>query len=281
MVPERARLPAASEISTANYVWLQRHIHEMSGIVLDDNKQYLLEVRLLPIVREERLHNLNELCERLRTPNSGPLVKAVRDAMTTNETLFFRDATPFRAMRQTLIPALLRTRAPFRRLRFWSAAASSGQEAYTLVMMLLDMGLDPAEFEILATDISERMLEQAAAGRYSQTEVGRGLPAQELVKYFRREGSEWRIKDELRGMVRFQPFDLRQPMDAFGQFDFVLCRNVLIYFDPETRKQVLERLAGALHPDGYLLLGAAETTLNITEAFSRHAVDAASFYRRR
>lgn len=281
MPPARARFPGAGEISAENYAWLQQHIHETSGIVLDDNKQYLLEVRLLPIVREERLRSLNDLCARLRTASFGPLAKAVRDAMTTNETLFFRDARPFQAMREALLPEILRARPLYRRLRFWSAASSSGQEAYSLVMMLLDMGVEASEFEVLATDISDRMLGQGAAGRYSQIEVGRGLPAKELVKYFRRDGSEWCIKDELRAMVRFEPFDLREPMDALGQFDFVLCRNVLIYFDSGTKKQVLERLAGTLYPEGYLLLGAAETTLNVTEAFDRHVVCGTSFYRKR
>jgi chemotaxis protein methyltransferase CheR len=272
---------SAGEISRENYLWLQQHIQRTSGIVLDDNKHYLLEARLIPIVRREELRNLNDLCALLRATAPGPLVHAVRDAMTTNETLFFRDAVPFKAMQETLIPELLRDRPIFPRLSFWSAAASSGQEAYSLAMMLLDMGIEAAGFDILATDISSRMLEQAAAGRYSQLEVSRGLPARQLVRYFRREGAEWLVKDDLRRLVRFQAFDLRDPMEALGRFDFVLCRNVLIYFDQETKKQILGRMAATLSSEGHLLLGAAETTLNLTESFERHVVGSASFYRRR
>lgn len=275
-----------TELSPENYAWLQRHIYRTSGIVIDDNKHYLLESRLLPILRSpivcgQDLRNLNDLCALLRTTTSGPVFEAVRDAMTTNETLFFRDVQPFKAMQQTLIPQLLRDRNASPRLTFWSAAASSGQEAYSLAMMLLDMGIDNRNIEIFATDISARMLEQAAAGRYSQMEVGRGLPAQQLVKYFRREKADWFIKDEVRRLVRFEPFDLRAPMNRIGRFDLILCRNVLIYFDMETKKRVLDELERALHPQGYLLLGSAETTLNLTDSLDRHPIGTTSFYQKR
>ena len=272
---------AAAEISPQNYAWLQRHVYDTSGIVLEENKHYLVEARLLPLVREASLRNLNELCAVLRAEASGPLMRAVRDALTTNETLFFRDVAPFKALREALIPELLRVRSISRRLTFWSAGSSSGQEAYSIVMMLLDMGIDPVDIDVLATDISERMLEQGAAGRYSQMEVSRGLPAQLLVRHFRREGAVWQIKDELRRLVRFKPFDLRAPMGALGKFDFVFCRNVLIYFDLETKKQILGQLKDTLSPEGFLLLGAAETTLNLTESFDRRVVGTASFFRRR
>lgn len=270
-----------SEISPANYAWLQQHIYRSSGIVIDDNKHYLLEARLLPIVNREALRNLNDLCALLRATASGRVVQAVRDAMTTNETLFYRDAVPFRAIQQTLIPEMLRERAGYRGLSFWSAAASSGQEAYSLAMMLLDMGIDSQDIQILGTDLSDRMLEQAAAGRYSQAEISRGLSAPQLVKYFRQQGADWYIRDEIRRLVRFQSFDLREPMGSLGRFDFVLCRNVLIYFDIETKKQILAQLEGALNPRGFLLLGAAETTLNLTESLDRRAIDSASFYQKR
>jgi chemotaxis protein methyltransferase CheR len=270
-----------TELSRENYAWLQQHVYRTSGIVLDDNKRYLVEARLLPIVREEELRNLNDLCALLRATASGPVFRAVRDAMTTNETLFFRDVVPFKAMQQTLIPEILGERTGYRGLSFWSAAGSSGQEAYSLAMMLLDMGIEGPNIQILATDLSARMLEQAAAGRYSQAEVSRGLPAPQLVKYFRQEGIDWYIKDEVRRLIRFQSFDLRDPMGGLGRFDFVLCRNVMIYFDMETKKRILTGLADALNPRGFLLLGAAETTLNLTESLDRRAIGTASFYQKR
>jgi chemotaxis protein methyltransferase CheR len=274
--------PAApAAISPDNYAWLQQHIYRHSGIVIDANKHYLLDARLLPIVRQENLRGLNDLCALLRATETGPLAHAVRDAMTTNETLFFRDAIPFRALQDTLIPEMLAAQPIVPRLRFWSAASSSGQEGYSLAMMLLDMGLDSFSFDILATDISDIMLERGAAGLFSQLEVSRGLPAQQLVKYFQRVGADWQIRDEVRRKVRFQPFDLRDPAKALGPFDCILCRNVLIYFDIATRKRILEQLFEALRPGGYLLLGAAETTLNLTDCFERRALGAASFYRKR
>jgi chemotaxis protein methyltransferase CheR len=272
-----------AEISRDNYVFLQQHVYQTSGIVLDDNKHYLLEARLLPIVRKEELKTLNDLCALLRASGTGRVFQEVRDAMTTNETLFFRDAVPFKAIGQVLLPELLQRRAGSgsSRVSFWSAAASSGQEAYSLAMMLLDMGIKAADIEILATDISDKVLEQAFSGRYSQTEVGRGLPAQQLVRYFQRDRAEWQIKDEVRRLVRFQPFDLRDRMNSIGRFDFVLCRNVLIYFDMETKKRILREMESTLNPQGFLLLGAAETTLNLTDAFERRAIDAVSFYQKR
>ncbi len=272
-----------TSLSPENYAWLQQHIYRTSGIVLDDNKRYLVEARLLPIVRQGELRNLNDLCALLRATASGPIAHAVRDAMTTNETLFFRDAVPFKAMQQTLIPELLRERTAYRGLSFWSAAASSGQEPYSIAMMLLDMGIESGNIQILATDISDRMLEQAAAGRYSQMEVSRGLPAPlQRIKYFpRRPRTDWYIKDEVRRLVRFQSFDLRDPMGALGHFDFILCRNVMIYFDVETKTRILVGLEEALNPQGFLLLGGAETTLNLSESLDRRSIGTAAFYQKR
>jgi chemotaxis protein methyltransferase CheR len=268
------------DISADNYTFLQQHVYRHSGIVLDEAKHYLFEARLLPVARKEGLHGLNQLCEHLRKPGSDRLVLAVRDAMTTNETLFFRDAIPFKGMREVLIGEVRERRQGNQRLRFWSAAASTGQEAYSLAMMLLDMGIAPGDIDILATDISGEVLEKAHAGRYTQAEVGRGLPAQQLVRYFRREKDQWQISDALRALVRFQPFDLRSSMNSFGPFDFVLCRNVLIYFDLETKKNILRGISRTLAPGGYLLLGAAETTLNLSDAFERRSVAGASFYQK-
>jgi chemotaxis protein methyltransferase CheR len=168
-----------------------------------------------------------------------------------------------------------------RRLSFWSAASSSGQEAYSLAMMLLEMGLEGWKLEILGTDLSEKMVEKARSGRYLHIEVNRGLPASHLAKYFVRQGTEWQLKEEVRRLTRFQQFDLRQSMNSFGPFDIVLCRNVLIYFDVETKKKILNQIAGTLPHGGYLLLGAAETTLNLSDAFERRFIDGATFYQKR
>jgi chemotaxis protein methyltransferase CheR len=244
--------------------------------VLDSDKHYLLESRLIPIVRQEGLASLNDLCARMRAVPH--LSKQVVEAMTTNETLFFRDVAPFQALRTQVIPELQKLRADSKRLRFWSAASSSGQEAYSLAMMLLEMGLGSWNIEILGTDLSEQILERARQGKYMQLEVNRGLPAPCLVKYFTRMGQEWQLKDEIRRMARFQRFDLRQSMTGLGVFDVVLCRNVLIYFDVETKKKILGEIRKNLVSGGYLVLGGAETTVNLDEKYRRVTVGPAVLY---
>jgi chemotaxis protein methyltransferase CheR len=268
-----------AEISTESYNFLQQHVYRSSGIVVDDNKQYLLEARLLPIVQKENLKTINDLCALIRQTQGGRISQEVVEALTTNETSFFRDLTPFQALRQTLLPPLIEERQKSRRLTFWSAASSSGQEAYSLAMMLTDMGLADWNIDILGTDFNEKMVKRARAGSYVQIEVNRGLPAAHLIKYFNREGIDWRIKEEIRKMVRFETFNLLQPMRAMGPFDFVLCRNILIYFDVPTKKRILREIQGTLHRGGYLVLGMAETTLNLTDALERRSVDGAVFYR--
>ncbi len=270
------------DISKENYTFLQNHVHETCGIVLDENKQYLLEARLLPIVRKENLRSINDLCALIRATSPGRISKEVVEAMTTNETLFFRDAVPFKVMRQHLIPALVEAKKnTSRRLSIWSAASSSGQEAYSLAMVLSEMGLDGWDIQIFGTDINEKMVERARAGVYVQIEVSRGLPAPQLVKYFDRQDLAWRVKDKLRKMVRFEQFDLRKSMKAFGPFDFVLCRNVLIYFDMETKRSILRGIEKTMPAGSHLLLGAAETTMNLSDAFERSTLEGASFYRKR
>ena len=269
------------EISTENYAFLQQYVYRTSGIVLDESKRYLLEARLMPIVRKENLKTINDLCALMKATNRSQITQEIMEAMTTNETLFFRDALPFKILREKLLPPLIEKRKMSRQLSFWSAAASSGQEAYSLAMTLLEMNLEGWKLEIFGTDLSEKMLERARGGRYIQIEVNRGLPASYLVKYFNRQGLEWQLKDEVRRMTRFQQFDLRQPMSSFGPFDIVLCRNVLIYFDVETKKKILGQIAGTIHPGGHLLLGAAETTLNLSDAFERCLVDGATFYQKK
>ena len=271
---------AAPAITDDNYAFLERYVHQETGIVLGDDKLYLLESRLAPVLEEERLASLNGLCDRLRKGIPDTLRRRIAECMTTHETLFFRDPAVYETLRKEVIPELARARQATKTLRIWSAACSSGQEPYSLAMMLWELGFSDWRLEILGTDLSSRILARAAAGRYLQIEVNRGLPAPLLVKYFQRAGLDWQIKDEIRRIVRFAPFDLRQSMSGLGTFDIALCRNVLIYFDLATRKKILGGIRGVLAPDGYLLLGASETTLNLDADFIRRSVGSTVVYRR-
>jgi chemotaxis protein methyltransferase CheR len=257
------------QIRPENFLFLQDYIYRESGIVIGDDKHYLIEARLSPIVRQSQLSSLDALCLALRGAGNAPLRKKVVEAMTTHETLFFRDIAPFDALKKEILPALIEQRKTTRRLTFWSAAASSGQEAYSLAILLLEMGLEGWNIQILGTDLSEPIIERARLGRYPQIEVNRGLPANYLVKYFDRQGLEWQLKEHVRRMVRYEVFDLRNSMRSKGPFDVVLCRNVLIYFDVETKRNILRELRSALFPGGYLMLGGAESTLNLDNEFLR------------
>jgi chemotaxis protein methyltransferase CheR len=274
----RTTLPSA-EISPQSYHFLQNFISRESGIVLDNDKRYLVEARLLPIALKLRLYSLNDLCVLLQTTSDASVRQQVVEAMTTNETFFFREATQYDALRSTVLPELMQQRQVMRKINVWSAAASTGQEAYSLAMLLLEMGLGNWDISIVGTDLSTMVLQRARAGRYLQIEVNRGLPAPLLVKYFKREGLEWQLKDEVRRLVRFEQDDLRRTTSARGPFDLVFCRNVLIYFDVETKRSVLARILECLAPGGHLLLGGSETTLNLDDRFVRRAVGSAMLYR--
>lgn len=267
---------APTPIRAENYRFLREYIHRESGVLLEGDKHYLIEARLLPVVHQSRLGSLDALCAAL--PSSAGLQKQVIEAMMTHETLFFRDISPFEALRTQILPSLLEQRKALRKLTFWSAAASSGQEAYSIAMTLVEMGLENWNIQILATDLSDQILNRAREGRYLQIEVNRGLPATHLVKYFDRKGLEWQIKDRIRNMVRFERFDLRHSMRTKGPFDVIFCRNVLIYFDVDTKKKILRELRGALFSGGHLLLGGAETTLNLDGEFKRIAAGKAVLY---
>jgi chemotaxis protein methyltransferase CheR len=259
----------APALSPESYTFLQQYIQRESGISLGNDKLYLLKSRLQPIVEQQRLKSLDELCLRLRASPPEALRRAVVESMTTHETLFFRDPAVFDMLRGELIPELVKTRAAGKTLRIWCAACSSGQEPYSLAMLLLEMGLTGWNLQILGTDLSSQILARAQAGRFLQIEVNRGLPASFLVKYFQREGLDWQIKDAVRRMVRFTAFDLRQNMQGLGPYDLILCRNVLIYFETDTRKKILAGLRKSLAPGGYLLLGASETTFTLDDGFLR------------
>ena len=252
-----------------DYDYLRRLLRERSGLVLTADKQYLVESRLLPVARRAGLAGLPDLVQRLKGASAEPLAVEVTEAMTTNESFFYRDKIPFQHFRETIVPTLLAARASQRRIRIWCAAASTGQEPYSLAMSLKEMGGAIADWriEILATDLSSEVLEKAKAGIYSQFEVQRGLPIALLVRYFTQSGDTWQIAPDIRAMVQFRPLNLLNDFAHLGTFDVVFCRNVLIYFDQETKASVLERIARVTDRDGYLILGAAETVVGLTESF--------------
>ncbi|MBI3680897.1 MAG: protein-glutamate O-methyltransferase CheR [Acidobacteria bacterium] len=267
-----------AEIHSENYRFLQEHVYSESGIVLEADKHYLFESRLTPIVRQLGLGSINDLCALLRATRQAEVGRQVVEAMTTNETYFFRDPAHYDGIRTVLLPRLKEDRRDTQTLRFWSAASSTGQEAYSLGMLLLEQGLGDWNIQILGTDFSSGVLERARAGKYQQIEVNRGLPAALLVKYFRRSGLDWQLSEPVRRMARFETVDLRKSMRSLGPFDLVFCRNVMIYFDSGTRKQILKELHGTLFRGGWLLLGGAETASGVEEWFQKQSVGNATVY---
>jgi len=271
---------SAMSLNPADFDYLRQLVRKDSGIVLDQGKEYLVETRLAPVARECGIADVAAIVQILRAKPNDPLRARVMDAMTTNETSFFRDVHPFEALRTQVLPQLIQARAREKRLSVWCAAASTGQEPYTIAMILRDL-LGPNHdwrLDITGTDLSVEVLEKARAGRFSQLEVNRGLPAPLLIKWFERQGSDWVIKPEVRSMVQFRQMNLIEPWPALGQFDLVFIRNVLIYFDVDTKREILRRCRGVLRADGYLFLGAAETTLNLDVEFDRMAVGKTSCY---
>jgi len=251
------------------YDFLRKCFKERSGLVLSADKQYLVESRLLPIARKAGLGGLGELVGALKRSDADALMTRVVEAMTTNETFFFRDKTPFENFRSAVLPALLAARRTSRTIRVWCAASSTGQEPYSLAMSLKEMEDDVAgwRIDLIATDLSNEVLEKARQGIYSQFEVQRGLPIQLLIKYFTQIGDMWQIAPEIRAMVKYQQFNLLSDFSRLGTFDLIFCRNVLIYLDQETKAGMLNRLGRAVASDGYLVLGAAETVVGLTDAF--------------
>lgn len=256
-------------ISVADYEFFRGFLRDKSGLALPDGKDYLLESRLMPLARNAGMRTLDQLVEKLRQPGNDNMRKAVVDAMTTNESLFFRDKLPFDAFVSSVLPNLHAARPPGRPLRIWSAAASTGQEPFSLAMLVREnlAKVPGRSIEIVATDLSSEALDRARKGTFSQFEVQRGLPVQYLMKYFAKVGDNWQISDEILRMVKFNEFNLLDPLAPLGVFDVIFCRNVLIYFDLPTKVTVLDRLSHALTPDGFLVLGGAETVVGITERF--------------
>ncbi|MAL77612.1 MAG: chemotaxis protein CheR [Sneathiella sp.] len=244
-------------------------VRTRSGLVLTEEKIYLLESRLIPLARRRGLDSLEALAAEVRRTKDERLLMEITEAMTTNETFFFRDTRPFDTFRDVVLPQLLKARAAKKSLRIWTAACSTGQEPYSLAMLLKEEAAKMAGWrvEILATDLSNEVLEKAKAGLYSQFEVQRGLPIQLLMKHFQQVGEMWQIDSSIRAMVKFQPRNLLEDFSSIGQFDVVFCRNVLIYFDQATKSQVLNRVYDILAVDGALFLGGAETVLGICDRF--------------
>ncbi len=239
-----------------------------SGLVLTKEKVYLLESRLMPVARKYGFKNLDELLGSIRLRRDDALLDAITEAMTTNESLFFRDIKPFEILREKVLPQIMAGRSN-RHIRIWSAACSSGQEPYSMSMLLKEQRqkLDGWRIEIVATDLSREMLEKARSGLYTQFEVQRGLPIAMMVKYFKQTGDKWQIDAALRSMVTFREFNLLEDPRTLGGFDIVFCRNVLIYFDPPTKTKVLGGMSRLLPHDGVLFLGGAETVLGVTDRF--------------
>ncbi len=255
-------------MTPVEFEFLRKFLKERSGLDLSVDKQYLVESRLQPMARRMGLSGLDMLIQKIRS-GSAAVADEVVDAMTTNETFFFRDKIPFELLRDVAIPELLAARANRRSIRIWCAAASTGQEPYSIAMVLKELGAALAGWrvEIVATDISPTVLEKSRSGMYSQFEVQRGLPIQYLVKYFKQIGDMWQINPDLRAMVQYRSFNLLQDFAGLGRFDIIFCRNVLIYFDQDTKVSIFSRLARSLEGDGYLMLGAAETVVGLTDAF--------------
>lgn len=252
-----------------DFEFIAQLLYQRSGLVITQEKAYLLESRLNPVARKWDLDGFDGLIAALRGNKDERLLVNVTEAMTTNESFFFRDSRPFDQFKDIVLPHLLEARAARKQIRIWSAACSSGQEPYTLAMMLKEEAARLAgwKVEIVATDLSTEILNKAKEGLYSQFEVQRGLPITLLMKHFAQEGEKWRISDEIRSMVSYRPFNLLENPASLGSFDVVFCRNVLIYFDQATKGQVLSRVAQIMPADGYLYLGGAETVLGISDSF--------------
>jgi chemotaxis protein methyltransferase CheR len=258
-------------MTALEFDYVCRLVRDQSGIVLEAGKEYLVDARLTPVARQVDLGSVSELVGRLRAGPNNALATRVVEAMVTTETSFFRDLHPFETLRTTVLPDLIRRRREERRLAIWCAACSTGQEPYSVALLLKEHFPDLVNWrvELLATDLSGDVLARARSGRFSQLEVNRGLPAALLVKYFVQQGATWELREDIRRMVEFRELNLTRPWPALPRADLVFLRNVMIYFDAATKSAILGRVAKVLRPDGYLLLGGAETTLNLSGSFRR------------
>lgn len=270
-------------LAATDFDYISTMVRDRSAIVLERGKEYLIEARLLSLARQRGAGTVAGLVHELRRAPMGPLRDLVVEAMTTNETSFFRDAHPFTALSDHVLPDLVRARSGSRLLNIWCAACSSGQEPYSIAMLVHDIvGADPTwRVRLLATDISPAMLARTQAGSYSQFEVNRGLPANLLVRHFSRQGLQWQVEEPLRRMIETRLVNLDVALPSMPLMDIIFLRNVLIYFDVATKRAILARIRQVMRPDGYLVLGGAETTLNLDDSFERVQIGRAPMYRLR
>lgn len=261
--------------------YLREYVRREAAISIEPGKEYLVRSRLRPVLESEDIPSLAALIGQLRGTKPGHLGARVVEALTTNETSFFRDRHPFTALRETVIPDLIRERSAERSLHVWCAACSTGQEPFSIAMLLLDAFPELARWNVrvIATDLDTQVLERARAGAFSQLEVNRGLPAPYLVKFFRKDGAVWRLDPRVRDMVEFSSMNLAAAWPPLPRVDLVFMRNVLIYFEVETRSAIISRVKGTLRPDGYLFLGGSETMLGIDDSFERIKIGSATCYR--
>jgi chemotaxis protein methyltransferase CheR len=254
--------PAAT-LEREEFHFLREFVYRTSSIVIDEDKHYLVEYRLAPLIEREGMRSFRHLVTELQQPTSGPLRSRVVDAMTTNETSFFRDAKPFDILRKIILPQLIERRRPYRELNLFFGGCSSGQEPYSLAMMLRQYFPELNDWNVRLTgaDLSTEMIRKAREGVYTQFEVNRGLPARLLVQFFEKSGIHWRICESIRSMVEFRAMNLSQPLLLNTPIDIFFLRNILIYFDQTERSRLLEQVRDNLRPDGCLMLGAAETTV--------------------
>lgn len=252
-------------MSPEDFQFYKKFLYERSGLSLGEEKVYLLVSRLTPVARQWSFASLADMTKALRGTPDAKMLGEIVDAMTTNETLFFRDDRPFKYFKTNVIPSIVKAREARKSLRIWAAASSTGQEPYSIVMTLLDTVTNHESWrmEILGTDLSDSALAQARKGEFNQFEIQRGMPIQLLMKHFKQDGQVWRINDKIRNMVKFENFNLLDSMDKFGTFDVIFCRNVLIYFDEPTKKKILQNMIKRLAPDGYLFLGGSETAFGL------------------
>lgn len=270
---------AEPTISADDFAFIARLVRQRCALVLEPGKEYLVKSRLFPLAQRHGLSGIGPLVDRLRASDNG-LTTEVVEAMVTTETSFFRDIHPFETLKKTVLPQLIEARRAGRQLNFWFAASSSGQEPYSVALMLKEWfpELNDWRLNLWATDISHEMLNRSRAARYTQVEVNRGLPTTLLLKWFRQDGAHWQLDDRIRSMVTFSPLNLAQPWPAMPAWDLVFLRNVMIYFDNDVKKAILGRAGRVLNKDGYLLLGGAETTLSLDDSYRRIEALKSGFY---
>ena len=268
-------------MNTADFDFVRNFVRSEAAIVLEPGKEYLVESRLITLARKENFTSIDELVQKLRSEPKNGLYRKVVDAMTTNETSFFRDLHPFEALKKSILPELMARRAAERQINIWCGAASTGQESYSVLMLIAEHFPELLKWDLkfIATDLCLDVLARARSGRFSQLEVNRGLPAALLIKHFVRQGADWEIREDLRRRVDFREMNLVKDWPLLPPLDIVFMRNVLIYFDIETKKTILAKTRRLLRPGAYLLLGGAETTFNVDDAFERVVLEKTTCYR--